>query len=593
MLYRCRICGGNIATDGKMTVGTCDSCGTMQTVPRLDDERRAQMYERANHYIRKAEYDKAMSLFEQILDEDKTDAEAYWSLVLCKYGVEYVLDPKSGMRTPTCNRAQFQSVLSDLDYQGAQKYANDSTRMLYQTQALEIANIQKRILDISSKEKPYDVFISYKDKDVNGDRTLDSVIAQELYDELLKAGMHVFFARITLEDKVGLEYEPFIFAALNSAKVMIVVGTNAQNFHAPWVKNEWSRYLKLMAMRSGLHLIPAFRNMDAYDIPEEFLHFQAVDLGKIGAIQDVVRGTKKLIEGATKKDKSSEAIISEDRYLERGTIYLQSNEWTQATEYFSRHLDNYPKDYRGWWNTVAAKTHNFTELKCFSDDILADYKKALQFAPDEMKASMRQQFDVVLQKMEKQADLKVSSANNKVNQLRDRVNNLKSKAEGNSSEANHADGVADDLEKEKMAINAKLLRGKGKKEFPKVLLGGTGCVTTFIIVGIILDLVFSENKGKLSEGGLEATLIPVALIVICIIVKMIQNNNNKAIDRDEACMEKLSKQAEENRQKAATFRQNARKLQINVSEIEMELQHENEELRDLSGQLGWYKSLQQ
>lgn len=514
-------------------------------------------------------------------------------MVLCKYGVEYVLDPKSGMMTPTCNRAQFQSVLSDLDYQGALKYANDSTRMLYQTQALEIANIQKRILDISSKEKPYDVFISYKDKDVNGDRTLDSVIAQELYDELLKAGMHVFFARITLKDKVGLEYEPFIFAALNSAKVMIVVGTNAQNFHAPWVKNEWSRYLKLMAMRRGLHLIPAFRNMDAYDIPEEFLHFQAVDLGKIGAIQDVVRGTKKLIEGATKKDKSSEAIISEDRYLERGTIYLQSHEWTQATEYFSRHLDNYPKDYRGWWNTVAAITHNFTELKCFSDDILTDYKKALQFAPDEMKASMRQQFDVVLQKMEKQADLKVSSANSKVNQLRDRVNNFKSKAEGNSSEANHADCVADDLEKEKMAINAKLLRGKGKKEFPKVLLGGTGCVTTFIIVGIILDLVFSENKGKLSEGGLEATLIPVALIVICIIVKMIQNNNNKAIDRDEACMEKPSKQAEENRQKAATFRQNARKLQINVSEIEMELQHENEELRDLSGQLGWYKSLQQ
>ena len=48
---------------------------------------------------------------------------------------------------------------------------------------------------------------------------MDSVIAQDVYDALTEKGYRVFFSRITLEDKLGTEYEPYIFAALNSAKV--------------------------------------------------------------------------------------------------------------------------------------------------------------------------------------------------------------------------------------------------------------------------------------------------------------------------------------------------------------------------------------
>ena len=40
---------------------------------------------------------------------------------------------------------------------------------------------------------------------------------------LVEKGYRVFFARITLEDVAGTEYEPYIFAALNSAKVMVVL----------------------------------------------------------------------------------------------------------------------------------------------------------------------------------------------------------------------------------------------------------------------------------------------------------------------------------------------------------------------------------
>ena len=82
-------------------------------------------------------------------------------------------------------------------------------------------------------------------------------MAQEIYYQLTEQGRRVFFARITLEDKAGQQYEPYIFAALNSARVMIVVGSSARNFNAVWVKNEWSRFLALMKKDKKKLLLPA------------------------------------------------------------------------------------------------------------------------------------------------------------------------------------------------------------------------------------------------------------------------------------------------------------------------------------------------
>ena len=86
----------------------------------------------------------------------------------------------------------------------------------------------------------------------------------------------MFYAAITLEGKLGNEYEPIIFAALHSAKVMLVVGTKIEHFTAVWVKNEWSRFLKIIQKDRSKLLIPCYRDIDAYELPEEFAHLQAV-----------------------------------------------------------------------------------------------------------------------------------------------------------------------------------------------------------------------------------------------------------------------------------------------------------------------------
>ena len=198
--FKCKMCGATLEVAEGKSVAVCGYCDTPQTLPKLTDERKANLFDRANHFRRNNEFDKAMAIYESILNEDKTDAESYWSLVLCRYGIEYVEDPATKKRVPTVNRAQYPSVFMYEDYRSSIKYADAEQKAVYEAEAKAIDDIQKGILEISQKEEPFDVFICYKETDANGRRTPDSVLATELYHELVKEGFKVFFSRITLED---------------------------------------------------------------------------------------------------------------------------------------------------------------------------------------------------------------------------------------------------------------------------------------------------------------------------------------------------------------------------------------------------------
>ena len=363
-IFKCKMCGGTIEFEAGATVGVCDSCGTKQTLPRLDDDRKANLYDRANHFRRNNEFDKAAGLYEQILNEDGSDAEAYWSLVLCRYGIEYVEDPATRKRVPTVNRTQYTSIFDDDNYKSALQYADGLQRDIYEQEARAINEIQKGILTISQKEAPYDVFICYKEADSNGRRTPDSVLANDLYHQLTQEGFRVFFSRITLEDKLGTAYEPYIFAALNSAKVMVVLGTKPEYFNAAWVKNEWSRYLSLVKDSKGKKvLIPAYRDMDPYDLPEEFSHLMAQDMSKLGFMQDLIRGIRKICEFDKQKRSTGETVVIQQPagsanispLLKRAFMFLEDGNFDGADEYCERVLDQDPENAQAYLGKLMAE----------------------------------------------------------------------------------------------------------------------------------------------------------------------------------------------------------------------------------------------
>ena len=397
-LFKCKMCGGALEVSSGETVAVCEYCGTKQTLPKLDDERKANLYDRANHFRRGNDFDKAAAIYEQILDADTEDAEAYWSLVLCRYGIEYVEDPASHKRLPTVNRAQFTSIFADEDYKSAIKYADGYQREIYEQEAKAIDEIQRGILAISEKEEPFDVFICYKETDANGRRTPDSVLANELYHELTKEGFKVFFSRITLEDKLGTAYEPYIFAALNSAKVMVVVGTKAEYFNAVWVKNEWSRYLALIKNGAKKTLIPAYRDMDPYDLPDEFSHLQAQDMSKLGFMQDLIRGIKKIVQaGEPKATVVKETVVSAGSanvapLLRRAFMFLEDKDWKSANDYCEKVLDLEPENAEAYLGKLLAQLRVDREENLknseFTFDQIGNYEKIMRFGSEELKARL-------------------------------------------------------------------------------------------------------------------------------------------------------------------------------------------------------------
>ena len=301
-VIKCKNCGGDIELSTDKTFGTCEYCGSTMTLPKVSNEQRAAAFNRGNHFRRIGEFDKALAVYERIVEEDDTDAEAHWCCALCRFGIEYVEDSSTYEWIPTCHRASFDSFLEDVDYLAALEYSDGITRRQYQKEAVKIADVQRGILATSQNEEPFDVFICYKELDSDGQRTKDSILAQDIYYNLTDQGWRVFFSRITLEDKAGTEYEPYIFAALNSAKVMICLGTKPEHFNAVWVKNEWSRFISIMKKDRSKLLLPCYRDMDPYDLPEQLSVLQAYDMGKIGFIQDLLRGVGKVLNAGKKQE---------------------------------------------------------------------------------------------------------------------------------------------------------------------------------------------------------------------------------------------------------------------------------------------------
>ncbi len=318
-ILKCKMCGGDITVSADMTVGTCQYCGSTMTLPRIDSDKKARLFNRANEYRLNCEYDKAYDAYKTITEEDEQEAEAYWGMILSEYGIEYVEDPQSQKRIATCHRTKIQNIQGSVNFNLAIKYADAERRLMYRDEAEVIDKLQRQILATSSKETEYDVFICYKELGEDGQRTKDSVLAQDIYNELEKEGIKTFFSRISLENHIGENYEPYIYGALSSARVMLIVATNGEYLDAVWVKNEWKRYISFMDKDSNKTIIPVYQDMSPYEFPTELSKYQAQDMSKIGSLQDLVRGIKKILGKASvdSNNKVINELVAEKRKRER------------------------------------------------------------------------------------------------------------------------------------------------------------------------------------------------------------------------------------------------------------------------------------
>ena len=286
----CKSCGGIVIPyDDDPSVGSCDSCGNESTIPNIATERAQRLRNLADDRFMAKDFDEAYNIYNRIINEYPEDYQSYFDALLSHYGIEYVKDYYDGEYKPTIHRMQYQPMKLHPYYSKIRELVFGYPFEVIDKKATAIDKITERYIQIQNSQTPYDVFISYKETDAAGRRTADSYEAEKIYNCLTQRGkLKVFFSRETLKSIAGEEYEPYIFSALNSAKVMIVYGSNADNIKSTWVKNEWQRFSYLQRNDSGKHLIPVLLNVEPKDLEGALSRFEAFDYGMRNAHDELL-----------------------------------------------------------------------------------------------------------------------------------------------------------------------------------------------------------------------------------------------------------------------------------------------------------------
>lgn len=125
----------------------------------------------------------------------------------------------------------------------------------------------------------YEVFISFKHSDEHGGTTPDFAIAKELYTTLTNYGYSVFFSSSTLEQIGSSRYKADIDDALDTAKIMIVVLSDAKYASSHWVQYEWDSFYNdyLSGIRAEANLFTLTCNVNIHDLPRTLRNVQSFD----------------------------------------------------------------------------------------------------------------------------------------------------------------------------------------------------------------------------------------------------------------------------------------------------------------------------
>ena len=131
------------------------------------------------------------------------------------------------------------------------------------------------------------VFLSYKNSDMEGNKTHDAVLAEELYEGLTNRGISTFYSNHTISILGESHYKMAIDKALDEAIVLVAVGTSAENLNSNWVNYEWdSFYGDILSGRKDGQVVSYIDNMEMIDLPRSLRRCQSFKKGE-STVEDI------------------------------------------------------------------------------------------------------------------------------------------------------------------------------------------------------------------------------------------------------------------------------------------------------------------
>lgn len=321
LILRCLQCGSNKLTKNPEGTYTCDSCGTKTDFDKFDESDQLKI-DQALSLRQTAKFDEARVLYDQLkfgLPKDQHAPEVHFGLFACDYKVLFELDNRTGNRVPIFYSSSERTVFDNPNLNLALAQARDLSFKKYQEYyelASKVEAARMTYQQIVKYVTPFDIFICFKKTDLDGiSDTKDYSAAMTLYQYLVShfSQFKVFFSEKSLAEIPLTEYEPNIYYALHTSKILIVISSKRDYLESQWVKNEWSRFL---AINKANAIIPVYLKGSNVNIfPSEILKNNAYEEGDYDrifkAIYAIMNSDKIIKEKEEQERKRQDQIIEE------------------------------------------------------------------------------------------------------------------------------------------------------------------------------------------------------------------------------------------------------------------------------------------
>ncbi|MDE7439507.1 MAG: leucine-rich repeat protein, partial [Clostridia bacterium] len=225
----------------------CDYCYGKNTLVKSTDINAVNFLAMGEHCLDNGKFDEAYSAFSKAASIDVNEPEAYFGMALAANKVRYIKDIKNNCLQPICYDATNKSFVSDKYYLQALSLAALEQKAEYERRAAEIDYIRTEFCKQKQAGIEYDCFICVKVTGDDGNKTIDSERANDLYFHLKDRGYKPFYSEREIQNQmIGADYEARILYALFSSPCMLIVCSDERYLQTPWVKNEYMRFINLI-----------------------------------------------------------------------------------------------------------------------------------------------------------------------------------------------------------------------------------------------------------------------------------------------------------------------------------------------------------
>ena len=401
--FKCRTCGEPLdvlAAASENGLVTCPSCQNVWTLPKKEASPAAlQFLHTGEHELDVGRFDDALLAYQKAAELDPNESEAYFGMALAEFKVRYLkVEPTNEEEKPRlqpiCSAVTNKKFTECAAYLNALAHATGAQFDEYEKKANEIDYILGEFNKLQQAGKHYDCFICVK-VTVPGSKPLrhtqDSENANYIYNLLQERGYKPFYSERELRNVAGADYEARILYALYTSECMLVVCNKQEYLQTPWVKNEYTRFLKLVndEEKESDSITIVYEGSTVERLPGRPGKIQGINFSLRGADNRIVdfvdshtpESKKRRAEERRKQQEKEEAILKQldqlqkmqsgrgmqataSSLLTRGYQELAAGNDEAADKFFGRVLDAEPENGEAWWGKLLI------ELGVWNDDLL-------------------------------------------------------------------------------------------------------------------------------------------------------------------------------------------------------------------------------